>query len=372
MYKAPWTRILATAVVLAGMTAGCGQAGNKTAQMNNNAGRTANATTGNQGGTNVGTTGTARTAGASGFKVGLVTDTGGLNDHGFNHLAYMGLTQAEQQLHISGDVVQSNSPSDYVPNLSGFARRGYKLVIAVGFLMDGAVKQVAKSYPGTRFLIIDDAIPNVSNVACELFRTEQCGYLVGAMAGWMERAKGVARLNPQNVVGVVGGQSIPPVTSYIAGFIQGMRRTDPSGKVEVKYVNSFSDAALASQIAQSEISDGADILFQVAGGAGLGVIQAAKNAGIYAIGVDADQSYLGKDTIITSALKRVDTATFDVIRQTLKNQFKSGLDYFDLANNGVGIAPASSAVPKSIVAEVNQLAKQIRNGTLTVSPNMPK
>lgn len=306
----------------------------------------------------------------SSFKVGLVTDTGGLNDHGFNYLADLGLNNAKKQLGVTTNVVESHSESDYVPNLQKFAQNGYNLVIAVGFLMDAAVKQVAKQYPNTKFLIIDDSITGVPNVTDALFNTEQCGYLVGAMAGLMEKQKNIPGLKGTNTLGVIGGQNIPPVTSYIAGFQQGVAKVDPSAKVIVKFANSFSDQALGSQIAQSEISNGADIIFPVAGGTGIGSIDAAKSAGVYAIGVDADQNYLAPQTVITSALKGVDTATYDVIQQTLQGQFKAGDQFFNLSNNGVGIAKPISVVPQSIVDQVNKLSDQIKSGTITVSATM--
>jgi len=309
---------------------------------------------------------------ASAYKVGLVTDTGGLNDHGFNHLSDVGLENAKTQLGVTGSVVQSTSAASYVPNLTNFARQGYGLVIAVGYLMHDAVEQVSKEYPKTKFLIIDDTITDRTNVASAIFKTEQCGYLVGAMAGLLQQTKGVAGLNSKNVFGVVGGLSIPPVDSYIAGFQQGVKKTDPSAKVEIKYANSFTDQTLGSQIAQSEISDGADILFQVAGGTGIGVIDAAKNAKIYAIGVDADQNYLAPSTVITSALKGVDTATFDVIKEAKTNTFKSGVQLFDLSNNGVGIGKTSSVISKTILTQVNALAAQIKSGSITVSSTVTK
>ncbi|GMA49248.1 BMP family ABC transporter substrate-binding protein [Alicyclobacillus contaminans] len=337
---------IAAAITLGTLVAGCGNTGT------NSAGNTTGA------------------ASKTNFKVGLVTDTGGLNDHGFNYLADQGLVQAEKQLGVTGSVVQSQDANSYVPNLQRFASQGYNLVIAVGFLMEDAVKQVAPQYPNTKFLIIDDPITGISNVTSAMFKTEQCGYLVGAMAGLLEKQNKLPGLNSQNILGVVGGQNIPPVTSYIAGFQQGVQKTDPGAKVEVTFANSFSDQALGSQIAQQEISDGADILFQVAGGTGIGVINAAKSKHVYAIGVDADQAYLAKDTVLTSATKGVDTATFDVIQQAVNNQWKSGIQYFDLKNNGVGLGSINANVPSDVKQQVDALAQQIKDGTITVSANM--
>ncbi len=333
----------AVALVLGAMTVGCGAV----APPNQNS----------SGGT------------AATFKVGLVTDTGGLNDHGFNHLSYVGLQKAESDLGVTGNVVQSNSESDYIPNLTHFAQQGYNVVIAVGFLMHDAVEAVSQKFPKTKFLIIDDSITDRTNVASALFKTEQCGYLVGALSGYLQESP-IKGINTKNTVGVIGGMNIPPVTSYIAGFQQGFKKADPTGKVIVKFAGSFSDQNLGSSYAQNLISQGADIVFPVAGGTGVGSIQAAKSAGIYAIGVDADQNYLAPATVLTSALKGVNTATYDVISQVKNNQFKQGPQMFDLANNGVSIAPPISAVPASIASKLNDLAKQIEDGKITVSSAM--
>ncbi|WAH36157.1 BMP family lipoprotein [Alicyclobacillus dauci] len=349
---------VASAIALTTFAVGCGP---------NNPGG-ANGTTG---GNNGNATGNASTTG-NGIKVGLVTDTGGLNDNGFNHLAYVGVTKAQQQLGIRPSVVQSQSESDYIPNLSKYAGQGYNLVIAVGYLMHDAVEQVAQQYPKTHFMIIDDTITDRPNVVSAVYNSQDAGYLAGAMAGLLEKGTALPNLNKQNVVGVIGGQSAPPVNSYIAGFQQGFKKEDPSGKVLLAYTNSFTDQSLGSQYAQNQMSQGADILFPVAGGCGQGVISAVKSANKYAIGVDTNQSYLAPQNIITSATKGVDTSVFDVIQTVKDNTFKSGVQTFGLQGNGVGITPAMKGVPQSVVTEVNQLKQSIINGTIKVSTTVQK
>lgn len=339
-----------TVLTMGGLVAGCGATNNTTT-------------------TNTPTTGAAT---HTDFKVALVTDTGGLNDKGFNYLSSVGLNKAKAEFGVTTSVVQSQSDADYVPNLQHFGQAGYNLVIAVGYLMDGAVKQVAAQYKNTKFLIIDDQIDGMPNVTSAIFNSEQCGYLVGAMAGLMEKQTGIKGMKGKNTVGVVGGQPIPPVDSYIAGFQQGIEKADPGAKVLLKYANSFTDQALGSQIAQSEIANGADIIFQVAGGTGVGVINAAKSAGVYAIGVDADQMYVSPQAVLTSAMKGVDTATYDVIKSSVNNQFKSGVQYFHLSNNGVGLGTMNPIVPKDIIDQVNQYSDQIKSGSITVSATVKK
>lgn len=342
-------KLLATVICLAlpVLVVGCGTA--------NNAGNTAGNATGGGG------------AAAGAIKVGLVTDVGGLNDNGFNHLADVGLNNAEQHLGIQGNVVESKAAPDYVTNLTRFAANGYNLVIAVGYLMHDAVEQVSQQYPKTDFMIIDDAITDRKNVASAVYQSQQAGYLAGALVGQLEKSKALPNLNAQNVVGVIGGQKAPPVDSYIAGFQQGFKREDPSGKVLLSYTNSFTDEALGSQYAQNQLSQGADIIFPVAGGCGVGSITAVKDANKYAIGVDTNQSFLAPGNIITSATKGVSTSVYDIIGNVKANKFKSGVVSFGLKGNGVGLAPVMKGVPQSMITKVNQLKKDIIAGKIKVS-----
>ncbi|WP_425807338.1 BMP family protein [Desulfitobacterium sp. Sab5] len=306
------------------------------------------------------------------FKVPLVTDVGGLNDKSFNFLANKGVEKAEKELGITKSIVESKQMTDYETNLSRFAEQKYNLVIAVGFLMHDAVEKVSKTYPDTKFMIIDDSINDRPNVASALFKTEQCGYLVGMMAGLMEKTQGVPNMSGKNTIGVVGGMEIPPVTDYIAGYIQGAKSVDPNITVKLNYTGKFDDPALGKQTALSQIAAGADIVFQVAGGTGTGVIDAAKEKKVFAIGVDADQNYVAPETVITSATKAMDVATYDVIKAALDNQFKSGNLMFDLNNNGVAFTSPLKAVPQDIVNQMNDAAKQIKEGKIKVSTQIPK
>lgn len=306
------------------------------------------------------------------FKVGLVTDVGGLNDKSFNYLANKGLEKAKADFGITTSVVESKQMTDYDTNLSRFAQEGYNLVVAVGFLMHDSVAKVSKDYPNTKFLIIDSSVADRPNVTSALFNTEQTGYLVGVMAGLMEKDSSIPHMSGKNTISVVGGMQIPPVDDFIAGYIQGAKSVNPDVKVLLNYTGKFDDPALGKQTALSQISSGADIIFQVAGGTGTGVINAAKEKGVYAIGVDADQNYVAPETVITSALKRVDVATYSVIKATMDGQFKSGDVFFDLANDGVGYAPVNAAVPKGIVDKVDAAAKDIKDGKIKVSKEVPK
>ncbi|MEZ0537337.1 BMP family protein [Caldicellulosiruptoraceae bacterium PP1] len=299
------------------------------------------------------------------FKVGLVTDVGGVNDKGFNQLAYEGMKRAEKELGVKTTLIQSKQMTDYVPNLSKLAEQKYDLVIAVGFLMHDAVVEVAGKYPNTKFLIIDSDITDKSNVTSAMFKTEQCGYLAGIASAELEKAK-FGKTTGKNVFGVVGGMKIPPVDTFIAGYKAAVLSEIPNAKVIIKYTGKFDDPATGKQVALSEISDGADFVFQVAGQTGLGVIKAAEEKGVYAIGVDADQNYVSPKTVITSAVKKVDVATYTVIKDTKEGNFKSGIVYFDLSNDGVGLAPFMEGVPKEVVDKVNSVAEDIKAGKITI------
>jgi basic membrane protein A and related proteins len=307
-------------------------------------------------------------------KVGLVTDTGGLNDKGFNHLAFLGLQKAEKDFkNVKGEVKQSTSDADYVPNLTAFASQGDNLVIAVGFLMAAAVGQVAQQFPNVHFAIIDstasDAKGNtltLANVEPLLFHEQEAGALVGTIAGLLEKG-GQTKLK-KNTISAVGGVSIPPVDRYIAGYIWASKMEDPGLQVLVGYSNDFSDPTPCKNIATNQIGKGADIVFQVAGGCGLGALQAADTAGVYGIGVDTDQS-ADATSVIASAVKRVDTATYDAIKDVVNNNFQgSNEPQFTLQNGGVGFAPGNFPNINSdatITAELTRVENGIKGGSLT-------
>src|SRR4249920_3673199 len=278
------------------------------------------------------------------YKIGLVTDIGGLDDKSFNHLAFVGIQRAKSQLGIDFKVLESHQESEYVPNLQSLAAAHYDLIIAVGFLMDGAIKQVGKAFPTTNFAIIDDApTPALANVQGLLFKEQESGYLAGYLAALMSKT---------GTVSTVGGQKIPPVDHYIAGYQAGAKAADPGIKTLNDYSNSFTDTAKCKQLALNQISQGSDVVFQVAGGCGLGALDAAKEKGVWGIGVDADQSYLGAQ-VLTSAMKRVDTSVYLTIQQVLAGKFAGGTNaVFSLKNNGVGLGKISPKVPTADVKKV--------------------
>jgi basic membrane protein A and related proteins len=335
-HKWPWLVAVLAALVLAG--AGCG-GGNEAA------------TTGGGGG------GT-ETSGGAAIKVGLVTDIGGLNDRGFNSLANKGLEDAKAQLGVDGRVLESKSDADYIPNLSEFGDQGYDLIISVGFLMTDATTQAAKAYPDSTFAIVDSAFdPPLDNAQGLLFKEQETGCLVGAVAGLTTK---------KNNITWVGGQQIPPVDRFIAGYQFCSKKVNPDVKVSGSYSQDFVDQAKCKEIALDQIAKGSDVVFQVAGGCGLGALDAAKQKSVWGIGVDADQSFLG-DHILTSAVKRVDVAVFKTIEAVQKGEtIGGGITTFGLKEDGVGLGTVSPKVPQDVLDKVDQLKQQILDGSLQI------
>ena len=308
---------------------------------------------------------TAQGAG-TGKKIGLVTDIGGLNDRGFNHLSYVGLLRAQNELGVQTRVFQAKSTQEYVPNLSTFARQGYDLTIGVGFTEATAIDTAATTFPKSNFAIVDvdqtQEPHKPANLLGLLFREQETGYLVGYLAGLEEK-----RRAGKDVIGSVGGQKQPPVDRFIAGYQAGAKAADPGITLLNGYSEDFSDQAKCKQIALNQIEQGAGVIFQVAGGCGLGALDAAKEKGVWGIGVDADQSFLGPH-ILTSAVKRVDTAVFLAIKRVVDGTFKGGNMVFDLKQNGVGIGKISPKVPQSEVAAVNKIRAEIISGKISKIP----
>jgi basic membrane protein A len=313
------------------------------------------------------------------IKVGLVTDTGGLNDKSFNHLADVGLEKAKTDFKIQGDVVESKTGDDYVPNLTHFASLNYDLIIGVGFLMQAAVGTVAGQFPNVHFAIIDGAgtdakgndlkLPNVESL---FFKEQDAGAMVGVIAGMMTKNK--LTPNKSQVISAVGGISIPPVNHYIAGYKWAAKMENPGVKVLVGYSNDFTDPAKCKTVANAQIGQNhSDIVFQVAGGCGLGALQAAGQAKVYSIGVDADQKD-ADPSVIMSALKKVDVATYTAIKAVVDGSFTAGALTFSIANDGAGYQLDNfpgGALPADIQTEVDSVMAKIKAGTLTPPADIP-
>jgi basic membrane protein A and related proteins len=320
------------------------------------------------GGDEAATTTGAETGGAAGadVRVGLVTDVGQLNDRGFNQLAYQGVQQAERELGVEPRVLESGSDAEYVPNMSQLAEEGYDVVIGVGFAQGDAIAQVAPEFPETRFVIIDvdqsqlEGAPG--NVVGLLFREEEVGYLAGYLAAL------VAERERSDTISSVGGMKEPPVDRFIAGYQAGAKAAVPGITTLNGYSQDWDDLAKCKEVALDQIQRGSSIVFQVAGGCGLGALDAAKERGTWGIGVDADQSFLGPH-ILTSAQKKVDRAVFLTLESVVDGTWQGGRNLtFGLEEGGVGLGKVSDEVDPEDIEKVRDVERQIAAGEISDIP----
>jgi basic membrane protein A len=306
------------------------------------------------------------TGGEERLKVALNTDAGQLNDRGFNQLAFQGLVRAGNELGVETRVIESRSAADYVPNMSTLARQGFDLIIGVGFAQGDAIARVAKTFPDTKFVIVDvdqSTLPGApDNVVGMLFREEQVGYLAGYLAGLQL----LRDAGEEAVVSSVGGFKEPPVDRFIAGYQAGAK--DAAAGVEALngYSQDWDDQAKCKELALNQIQRGSKVVFQVAGGCGLGALDAAREREVWGIGVDADQSFLGPH-ILTSALKKVDEGVFRVIQSVQEDTWQGGQNLtFGLAEDGVGLGTISPRVSQQDRRQVERIAQEIADGNIDI------
>ncbi len=292
-------------------------------------------------------------------KVALITDIGGLNDKGFNALAYKGLQEAKAKYGVGGRALISKSAADYVPNLSTAAKQGYDLVIAVGFLMGDSVASVSAQYPDTKFAIVDVNAAGLkgapTNVRGIVFAEQEAGCLAGVAA---------ATESKTNTISSVGGLKIPPVDAYIAGYQYCAKQVKPGIKTLNGYSQDFVAQDKCQEVALNQIGRGSDVVFQVAGQCGLGAITAAGDKGVWGIGVDNDQAFLGPQ-VLTSAQKKVNVGVSDTIGLLVDNTFKGGVDgLFNTANDGVGYGKVSAKAPNrdQLIATLDEWTTKLTNG----------
>ncbi|HEX6725354.1 MAG TPA: BMP family ABC transporter substrate-binding protein, partial [Gaiella sp.] len=249
------------------------------------------------------------------------------------------------------------------PNLTAAVRQGADLVVAVGFLMGDALATVAQQFPDTSFAIVDysdtDLAGDPTNVRGLVFAEQESGYLAGVAA---------ASVADGGSVSAIGGQAVPAVVSFLAGYREGAKAEKPGITVLQGYSQDFVDQAKCAELALNQVARGSEVVFAAAGGCGLGAISAAKDRGVWAIGVDNDQSFLGPH-ILTSATKKVDVAVFETIQSVVDGTFEGGADtLFDLANGGVGYGEVSADAPDrdALIEKLDDVSKQIADGAIDV------
>ncbi len=350
------TLALALSMVMAASLTACGGSGSSTetkAAADNSSEAASDGAESEGGSAAAGT----ETKDASEYKVGLVTDVGGVNDGSFNQSAWEGLQKAAEEFGIEANYMESSTDADYVPNIETFIDEDYDLIISVGYMLADATKQAAESNPDSRFAIIDDATIDLPNVTCLMFRQEQASYLVGYVAGLMTKS---------NNIGLVIGMTNENMNQFGYGYCAGAIDANPDITIQQFNANSFADPATGKTNASTAITNGADIVFHAAGATGLGVIEACQEAGVYAIGVDSDQSSIAPNTVITSAMKRVDNAVYDSVDELLKGTLEGGVHTYDLAAGGVDIAPSQDLLPDDVKTAVEDVKKKIIDGEIVV------
>ncbi|HWI63735.1 MAG TPA: BMP family ABC transporter substrate-binding protein [Symbiobacteriaceae bacterium] len=295
------------------------------------------------------------------FRVGMATDVGGLNDESFNAAAYEGLKKAEKELGAEIKAIESKRNEDYEPNFKSLMDLKYNLVWGIGFMMQDAVTKVAKENPNQKYAIID-AVVNSPNVASVTFKEEEGSFLMGMIA---------AKVTKSKKVGFVGGMESDVIAHFDAGFQAGVKAVDPTVEVKRVYAGSFIDPAKGKDVTLAMLKDGVDVVFHAAGATGNGVIEAAAAQKKWAIGVDKDQSKLAPEYVISSMMKRVDVAVFDVSKATKDGNFPGGkVTTLGLKENGVGYAPSTlwNKMPEGTKALVDKWADAIKGGKATI-PN---
>ncbi len=303
------------------------------------------------------------------LRIGLVTDVGKVTDGTFNQYAYEGLKRAETELGVQIDFVETTNSSDYEKNIDQFATQKYDLIIGVGFLMGDAIKASAAKYPDLKFAIVDFAYdPTITNVKGLVFNEDEAAFLVGALA---------AQLSKSGKIGAVGGIEIPPVQKFLLGYEAGAKYINPDIEVMTVYVPSFTDPAQGSEAAKNQISEGADVIFGAGGQTGSGAIQAAAEQGVFVIGVDQDEYNTTfkkgpAPMLASSALKRVDNAVFEVIKELVDGKFAGGLYIGTAANGGVDYAPFHDAVISAeIKAKLDEIKAALADGSLKTGVTLP-
>ena len=306
----------------------------------------------------------AGTTAESKLRVGLVLQSLGAQDP-YNSPALRGFSRAVKSLDIKGRVVVASPSRGALPSIAYLARQKYDLVIGYGYLIVRAMDTAALRFPGTKFAIIDasqkDLPHKPKNVRGGMFAAEQPSYLAGYLAALMEQ-----RRPGRDTIGAVGGVKIPTVDHFIAGYEAGARRATPRVTTLTGYAGSFFNPAKCEAVARRQIARGAGVIFQVASSCGLGALDAAREEGVWGIGVDIDQSSLGPH-VLTSALKRLDVGVFATVEALQRGTFRTGGDaVFDLRDGGVGLGKISPKVPRAFLRQLERVRAQIAAGKITV------
>ena len=293
-------------------------------------------------------------------KVGMVTDVGGINDNSFNQFAWAGLQElAAADPTFEVNFLESKTDADYQTNINTFLDEEYDLIVCVGYMLADATREAATDNPDRYFAIIDDATnADLPNVACLTFAQEQASYLVGLVAGYTTKS---------NIVGYVQGMVSDTMNLFGVGFISGVKTANADAKVLQYNANNFSDIAGGAAAAKDMVTNGADVIYQAAGGTGIGVLNTCAEEKIWGIGVDADQAaVLGNDYVICSALKNTGAGAVDIAKSVKAEKFTGGVHHYTLADGALDIATTGDHIPADILEKVNAAKQAIISGEFVV------
>ena len=300
------------------------------------------------------------------YKIGMISDTGGVNDESFNQSTWEGLQQAQEKYgkdKVQVKYVESSQEADYTPNIETFVEEDLDLIIGVGYKMAGAIEEASKNYPDVQFAIIDHSYEKQpENVTSLIYEDNTAAYLAGLVA---------AKKTETNKVAFIGGIKSATLDKFEYGFRAGVKAANPNCELTVRYLNSFSDSALAKSVANQMHKDGVDVIYTAAGAAGTGTIEAAKENNKMAIGVDVDQSPLAPDNIISSTMKNVNVSIVNLVGEILEDNYQGGQVIVNtLASGGVGLSDTTKDhVSKDILDYVNEQAGKIKSGEIVVPEN---
>ena len=306
----------------------------------------------------VGCSGSKESAKDDKITVAMITDVAGVNDQSFNQSAWEGLQRAEKELGIEVKYLESKQDSDYATNIETLVDEDVDLILGVGMKLADAIKEGAELYPDQNFVLVDEEI-DASNVKNILFKAEESAYLAGLIAG---------KTTKTNNVGFIGGMELPVIDTFKYGYMAGVKAANPDAKVQAQYANSFTDQAKGKSIAKQMQSSNADIILAAAGDSGTGAIEAAKEANKYAIGVDRDQSDLAPENVLTSAVKKLNVASYDLVKDLVEGTFKGGAEkVYGLKEGGVGIVKnTKNLIPQDVMDYVNKEANKVKNGEIKI------
>jgi basic membrane protein A len=303
------------------------------------------------------------------IRVGLVFDVGGLGDQSFNDSAHRGLQKAKEDLGVEIEFVEPSAGADRESLMRQYAAQGYSMVIGVGFLFSDDITKLAKQFPNVKFACVDYNLPQgetapPANLAGLRFREHEGSYLVGAIAGLVTKAK---------KVGFVGGMKIPLIRKFEAGYEAGVKQVCPDCEILSGYAGveptAFNDPTKGKELALTQYSRGADIIYHASGNTGTGVFNAAEQEKKMAIGVDSDQFHVAPCCVLTSMLKRVDVSVFEAIKSLKEGKFEGGIREFGLAEDGVGYVyddNNKARIPEDVITKVNDLRQKIISGEIKV------